>query len=140
MDKEEANLLENNPTADTLIAGINTGKEKIQHIKLDTIAGTNTGEEYIQHIKADIIAGINTGREIIQHKEPDRVKSLDGNILTNEITLRGQAVKGTREQNITNSIENNARINRVQDIVHDKSCIRLYLTMNGVKVKAVPYL
>ena len=48
--------------------------------------------------------------------------------------LRGQAVKGTREQNITSNIENNARINRVQDIVQDKSCIRLYLTMNGVKV------
>ena len=36
-----------------------------------------------------------------------------------------------------NSIENNARINRVQDIVQDKSCIRLYVILNGVKVKAI---
>ena len=35
VDKEEVNLLENSPTSDTSIAGINTGRENVQHIKLD---------------------------------------------------------------------------------------------------------
>ena len=111
-------------------------KEEIQYTELDTTTGTNTGEEYIQHIKINSTASINTGPEIVQHIEPDRIQSQQGNTLAHELMFRGQAVNGTREQNPMNNI-NNARINRVQDIVQKKSCIKLILTMNGVKVKAV---
>ena len=111
-----------------------TGKENIQYSNINLLPGKEANRESVQHIEPDKfkthqinthtnqLAGEETNRELVRHIKPDESQHN-----SNELNLRGHAINNTREQTI-NSMQNKTR---------NAKCIRLILTMNGVKVTAV---
>ena len=117
-DKEEERLLESqmHPVIETITTGKETGGEIVQYIKLNKITSLEENK---------------TNNSVASNKPASKY--------TNRKIERNQ----TCEQNIyripheKNYANNNTCIRRIQNIVKDRSCIRLHIILNGVRVKAI---
>ena len=112
-------------------------KSRAHLIKNVTPTGTKTGKEIVQSNNPDKMNSFTIKSEmncqtIIKFNTPD-LKHINGIIETNQ-KCEKRKHKMLNKQSSTNS---NVRIRRIQNIDKNKSCMRLNIELNGVKVKAV---